>query len=520
MISGGSDLVINTTQDIMPSQTPKMAAPTVPLPPTPDISNGGVTAAPPPSSASSSSDETVEEAKKQKKKKTPSSPPKPKVDINDVNSILKSDPVFADEMSTTIPTSPKGMVDHIGLSSAATAAPNTGSKKHKSKKSSPKKHKKPETPPPSENESESSSSDGSSSSSSGSSSSGSEGDEQEQEQAPNEGQSCPMPPPSAGSTFMSPEEELKQKLSVIEDIKTLSQMGFIPTQAPSLALPLVILKQIASLQADQMNQELCINMFGHGFSSVIRLVEFANKKLDPGRFIGMPLKLDGSADAVSSHINMYRSPFIKIYKKYFRDRGMTEVPIWVEMGLTTVNILAAVHADNVKKEMAEQARKEVNDPEAMRQALELQRKLAAGSGAYNLPPTSPGGASDAADEKRLINEAAGFDTSEVLPKPGASASAQAAQDAPIYVTPPPPPKGQKQQAKPVETAKTTETTETPDGGDEAIDIGESGEEEGEDIEVNNEEEEEEDGDSDNDSFVVDDESEESDAKRTIRIPKI
>jgi hypothetical protein len=217
-------------------------------------------------------------------------------------------------------------------------------------------------------------------------------------------------------TQKSVEDEMVEKMRLVEDINEASRMGFIPPQAPSYSMPLPMLKQIRGFQDEMAMQAMNVGLMGVGLVNIVGILEMVNERYDPlAKVMQTGLKLQGARNAIENNLDKYQVPFTKIYRR-MREKGLNaEIPPWLQIIITTVSVLGNVHKDNVMKEMTEEAKIEQNNPEVWRRAEEIARKVSSQVKSDSNPMDSKIGLdssfkyNDAEMEKKLTEEFSGFD---------------------------------------------------------------------------------------------------------------
>ena len=172
---------------------------------------------------------------------------------------------------------------------------------------------------------------------------------------------------------MSKDDEYIEKTKIIEEIKSYAKMGVLPPQPPAFSMPLSLLRKIRDYMSSKADEIMGIGMLGTAWVQVIGVVEKLNGTYDPfAKIFGMGLKLSGAKEAVSEKIHLYEAVFKHIYAKLPKSKEMNP---WVQFGLVTVQILAEVHMQNLRREMAEEADRAIRNPRAREEAEEMRRRF-------------------------------------------------------------------------------------------------------------------------------------------------
>jgi hypothetical protein len=231
-------------------------------------------------------------------------------------------------------------------------------------------------------------------------------DEAQAQETEEDAQYPEVAPKSPEQVEQEEEDEIIEKMRLIEDIKEASRMGFIPPQQPNSGMPVKLLRQIKRFQDEMAMQALNVGLMGHGLVQLVGVLETLNGRFDPmAKIMGTGLKLQGAKGEVEANLDKYSVPFTKIYRN-MRKKGMAgEMPPWLQITLTTVGILTAVHKKNMYEEISKNAEAELHDPESIAKARALY-------GRPTPPPEHtdyPSPISDAELEDKLAKEFAGFD---------------------------------------------------------------------------------------------------------------
>lgn len=257
-------------------------------------------------------------------------------------------------------------------------------------------------------------------------------------------------PPTDGKKPMTEEEEALEKMQLIEDIKEAARAGFMPAQPPSLNMPLNVLRQISKFQDEKAAEAVIVGYMGSGLIGVVNLLETLNGRFDPlGKLLGKGkgLKMDGATEMVSGSLDtLYKPPFTKMYRKMRKSGVVGDMPPWLQIMMITTGIIGTVHKKNVLQEMAEEAKKEEQDPSSMHKAAEMlavlrereRRAREMDSIPYHMDAMTHSGMTDADLEETLAKEFSGFDKLPALPgkRESAPVAAQAqAQTAAVAAAP-------------------------------------------------------------------------------------
>lgn len=195
--------------------------------------------------------------------------------------------------------------------------------------------------------------------------------EEDEEEEDNKTQSIPKKKQETEEA-LDEDDEMIEKMRLIEDIKDASRMGFMPPQPPHASMPIKLLRQLKQFQDEMAAQALMVGLMGQGLVSLVGVLEVLNGKFDPVKKVfGMGLKLQGARTDIAENIEQYNVPFTKIYRRMRKNGKTPELPPWAEIAMITVGILAQTHKKNVVMEAMHTADSVKRDPAMAQRAEQL-----------------------------------------------------------------------------------------------------------------------------------------------------
>jgi hypothetical protein len=167
----------------------------------------------------------------------------------------------------------------------------------------------------------------------------------------------------------------KEKADHMEEMASYKLMGIEPPIEPSYNDSVEVLRAKREYCDDVFDNKTGVSLVGIAYVKFIESLEFANKKLDPGKLvIGESFLLDGVGRRVEEKIHKFDKPFQTIYKKYLKPHVGGEVSPFVQIGATTLKIFKKYHDENKNILLEKQLEEEKRKNKMMKRKMSKQRR--------------------------------------------------------------------------------------------------------------------------------------------------